>query len=129
MSTVAGEVQNYNSKAGHRDRIELEMQAAIGAAGAVVSPLTFQDDPGMTVAHGATGVYNLTFPASADLRGSLDVALVSPAGTVRGFWVTAFAPNSGTAQITVVNASGVATDPASGDAMIVQLFLSRLKDF
>lgn len=124
MSNVAGEVQYYDLKAGHRDRIELEMRVAIGAAGAVVSPLQFQDDPAMTVTHGSTGVYALTFPPGADGNGQLDVTVVSPAGTVKGFWCTAFAPNSGTASITISNGAGVATDPASGDVVMIALTLS-----
>jgi hypothetical protein len=124
MSTVVGETQNYAMKAAHRDRIELEMRIAIGAAGAVVSPLQFQDDPNMTVVHGSAGVYALTFPPGADANGQLDVTIVSPAGTVKGFWCTAFAPNSGTASITCSNGAGVATDPANGDVIMVALTLS-----
>lgn len=124
MSNCAGEVLNYNMKAGHRDRIELEMRIAIGAAGAVVSPLQFQDDAAMSAVHGSAGVYALTFPPGADGNGQLDVTTVSPAGTVKGYWVTAFAPNSGTASITISNGAGVATDPANGDVVMVTLTLS-----
>ncbi len=123
MSNVAGEVQYYDFKAGHRDRIELEMRALIGGAGAV-SSLQFQDDPNMSVTHGATGVYTLTFPPGADGNGQLDVSVVSAAGTVRGAWTSAFAPNSGTASITTVNAAGTATDPANGDVIMITLTLS-----
>jgi len=124
MSIVVGETQNYPMKAAHRDRIELEMRIAIGAAGAVVSPLPFQDDPNMSAVHGAAGVYTLTFPPGADANGQLDVSIVSAAGTVKGFWCTAFAPNAGTASITCSNGAGVATDPASGDVIMVAMTLS-----
>jgi hypothetical protein len=124
MATVAGETLYYNFKAAHRDRVELEMRAQIGAAGSVLLPLQFQDDPNMSVALGATGVYALTFPPGADGNGQLDVTVVSPAGTVKGFWCTAFAPNSGTASITTSNGAGVATNPANGDVIMITITLS-----
>jgi len=124
MASVAGEVNDYTMYAGHRDRIEIELRAQIGSSGAVVSPLQFQDDPNMTVTHGSTGVYNITFPPGADGNGQLDCTVVSPAGTIKGFWCTAFAPNSGTASITLSNGAGTATDPASGDVIMIALTLS-----
>lgn len=128
MSTSAGEVNQYPTRSGHRDRVELEHVIPIGAAGAVAASsgaiLASQDDPNMSAVHGAAGVYALTFPPAADGGGQLDGTIVSPAGTVRGFFTTAFLPNSGTASITCVNAAGAATDPANGDVIRVQYFLN-----
>lgn len=131
MALVAGETNNYNMKAAKRDRVELEARATItGGAGVVVTPLTAQDDPGMTIVRaGSAGLYNLTFPASADLLGALDALIISPAGTVKGWYCTAFAPNLGTASIQFINAAGAATDPAAADSFVVQLTLSMRKDF
>ncbi|HYQ03717.1 MAG TPA: hypothetical protein VER96_33820 [Polyangiaceae bacterium] len=130
MSIVAGDAVNYNAKSGKRDRIELEMRATVtGGAGVIVSPLTAQDDPGMTVTRGGSaGLYNITFPASADALCMGDVMLISPAGTVKGFYWTAMNANAGTASFQTTNAAGAATDPAAADSMVIQLFLSRLKD-
>lgn len=130
MSIVAGETNNYAMKSGKRDRVELEARATItGGAGVVVTPLTAQDDPGMTIVRGGSaGLYNLTFPASADSMGSIDCALISPAGTVKGWYVTAFNPAAGTASIQTINAAGTATDPAAADSFIVQLTLSMRRD-
>lgn len=128
MTTAAGEVNNYPMLAGRRRRIELEMEVAIGAAGAAT--ITRQDDPGMSCTHGATGVYALTFPgipagqgaSAAELGGILDLMLVSAALTVNGFTITAFNPQAGTASVTI-NKNGTATDPANGDVVTFQLFL------
>ena len=125
MAICAGETNHYGFRAAHRDRVELEMRIQIGAAGAVVSPLQFQDDPNMSATHGTAGVYALTFPPGADGNGQLDVTVVSAAGTIKGFWCTAFAPNSGTASITCSNGAGTATDPANGDVIMVALTLSQ----
>lgn len=130
MSIVAGETLNYPMKAAKRDRVELEARATItGGAGVVVTPLTAQDDPGITITRGGSaGLYNLTFPASADALGSLDVCLISPAGTVKGWYCTAANFAAGTASIQTVNAAGAATDPAAADSFIVQLTLSMRRD-
>lgn len=130
MAIVAGETINYPMRAAKRDRVELEARATItGGSGVVVTPLTAQDDPGITIVRGASaGLYNITFPASADSLGSIDCALISPSGTVRGWYVTAFNPAAGTASIQTINASGVVTDPAAADSFIVQLTLSMRRD-
>lgn len=129
MSDHAGDIPAYQFRCAKRDRVELEMVATIGASGAVVSPLTSQDDPNMSVAHGATGIYNLTFPPAADAGGTLDVTIVSPAGTAKGFGTTAFAPNSGTATVVCNNGAGTATDPANGDVLRFIFTLNMRKDF
>lgn len=131
MTQNAGDIAAYPARCGKRDRIELECRATVtGGAGVIVTPLTAQDDPNMSVARGGSaGLYNLVFPQSADLLGSLDALVISPAGTVKGWYCTAFAPNLGTAQIQFVNAAGAATDPAAADSFVVQLTLSMRKDF
>lgn len=129
MSTTAGDIPVYDMRAARPDRAEVEFSIPIVAAGAVGSPLNYQDDPNITVTHGTAGVYSLTFPPSADIRGTIDCTLVSAAGTVKGFYWSAFAPNSGTAQITTINAAGAATDPANGDTIAITLTLSRTKQF
>lgn len=129
MSTTAGDIPVYDMRAARPDRAEVEFSIPIVAAGAVGAVLNYQDDPNITVTHGTAGVYSLTFPPSADIRGTIDCTLVSAAGTVKGFYWSAFAPNAGTAQITTTNAAGAATDPANGDSLIIALTLSRTKQF
>src|SRR5678809_1457630 len=115
MSVTAGDAVAWDLKSGKFDRIHLRMRATIGAAGAVGSPLTSQDDPNMSVTHGSAGVYTLVFPPGVDADAELDVSFVSAAGTVKTVWVTAFSPTAGTASVTFGNGGGTATDPANGD--------------
>jgi hypothetical protein len=127
MATVIGETYPYPLESAHRRRIEFEMSFLVGAAGAVGTITS--DDPGVTVAHGSAGVYNLTFPAGADANGQLDGSPVSAAGTVTGFSINAFAPNLGTAQITCRASGGAATDPANGDRVMIQIFMNARREY
>lgn len=131
MALVAGEMLNYPMKAAKRDRVELEAKATItGGAGVVVTPLTVQDDPNITIVRGVSaGLYNITFPIGADGFGVGDIQIVSPAGTVKGFYWTGWNPAAGTGSFQTINAAGAATDPAAGDTLSIQLTLSMRKDF
>lgn len=131
MSLIAGDVVNYDLKSGKRDRLVMQARATItGGAGVVVAPLTASDDPGITITRGGSaGLYLLTFPKSADALGSLNVLLLSPAGTVKGWYATVADFNAGTASIQLVNAAGASTDPAAADSFIVTIFVSMRKDF
>jgi len=129
MSASAGDVPAYDLKSARFDRVHMRMRATIGAAGAVPSPLTSQDDQNMSVTHGTAGVYALTFPPAADADAELDVTFVSAAGTIKTAWVTAFSPTAGTASVTFGNGGGTATDPASGDTVTFAFVLNRTKQF
>lgn len=131
MASVAGEVVNYDLKSGKRDRLLLQARATItGAGGVVVQPLTWQDDPGITIVRGASaGLYNVTFPKAADAIGSVSAEVVSPLGTVRAAYPVSFDPQAGLATIQTSAAAGGAADPAAGDSVIVTLLLSMRKDF
>jgi hypothetical protein len=131
MSTVIGESYAYPLECAHRRRIELEAVVTIGATGAIASSI--QDDPGFTIARASTGVYIITYPAGADLLGgSIDFTIVSANAvpTVKSQYVTAFAPNSGTATIRTFLADGAtAVDPATGDVIRFQIFLNARRDY
>ena len=130
MTINAGDIGGYMLKAGNRDRLQLQARATIvGGTGIVVSPLTFLDDPAITITRGGSaGLYLLTFPKGADAKGSLDVALISPARTVKSFYLAALDLAAGTASIQTSNAAGAATDPAAADSFIVTLWLSTRRD-
>ena len=130
MSIAAGETNNYPMKAAKRDRVEMEMRATVtGGAGVIVTPLTAQDDPNMSVTRGGSaGLYAITFPPSADGLGMIDVQIISPAGTVKGWFCTAFNPSAGTASIQTVNAAGASTDPAAADSLVIAITASMRRD-
>lgn len=112
MSEFAADVPAYLVKAARRDVYEFEGYITIGAAGAIGS--TDVDDPQVNATKDAgTGVYNLTFPKAA--KGRLYVGFKSAAGTVKTYWIVAFDPTAGTAQLAFGNGGGTATNPASGD--------------
>lgn len=131
MATVAGEVVNYDLKSGQRDRLLMQARATVtGGAGAVVQPLTFTDDPGITIVRGASaGLYQVTFPKAVDQKGSISADVISAAGTVRSAYVTALDLVAGTATVQAGNAAGAATDPAAGDSIVVTIICSMRKDF
>jgi hypothetical protein len=131
MTINAGDIASYQLNSGKRDRLLLQARATVpGAGGVLTQPLTWLDDPGITAVRGASaGLYNLTFPKSADGQGSISVQTVSAAGTVRGGYVVAADFAAGTAQIQTVNAAGAATDPAATDSFIVTLLVDTRKDF
>jgi hypothetical protein len=87
-----------------------------GGAGAVGSQDT--DDPNLTVAKNAgTGLYDITFPKGQKAR--VYAIVLSPAGTVKTWYLTALSATAGTAQIQLGNGGGTATNPAASD----QIFL------
>jgi hypothetical protein len=130
MTINAGDIAGYMAKSAKRDRLELQARATItGGAGVIVTPLTASDDPAFSVTRGGSaGLYALTFPASADALGMIDVCLISPAGTVKGWYCTAANFAAGTASIQTVNAAGTATDPAAADSIVIQILVSCRRD-
>lgn len=130
MTINAGDIGGYVLKSGKRDRLQLQARATVGGAlGVLTQPLTFLDDPGITIVRGASaGLYTITFPKGADAQGSLDVALISPAGTVKSFYVVALDLAAGTASVQTSNAAGAATDPTVNDSFIITLWLSTRRD-
>lgn len=121
MTLIAGDIPDYDLRSGKRDRVLLEADQLIGAAGAV-STLTV-DDNGVTVAKNAgAGTYDLTFPKA--IRAQIMCNVFSPANTVNGWNVTALNAAAGTAQI-AFRAAGVATNPAAADVLYIQLWLDQ----
>jgi hypothetical protein len=88
----------------------------IGASGAVG---TADGDSGITLAKSDTGEYALVFPACP--KALVHVGLKSAAGTVTEAILLAKSATAGTATIQT-SAAGVATEPASGDAIYVFVF-------
>lgn len=130
MTINAGDMPVYDAKSAKRDRVLLLARATVqGGAGVITQPLTWQDDPAITIVRGASaGLYNLTFPKSADGQGAIGAQAVSAAGTVRSVAVVAVDFAAGTAQIQALSGAGPA-DPAALDSLIVTLLLSMRKDF
>lgn len=131
MTVNAGDIGNvYPLRAGKRDRLHLQARAAIGAVGVVTVPLTYQDDPGIAIVRGGSaGLYNVTFPKGADAQGTIDVALISAAGTVKSFFIVTLDMAGGTASFQTSNAAGAATDPAVSDSLVVTVTPSMRRDF
>jgi hypothetical protein len=88
----------------------------IGASGAVG---TADGDSDMTLAKSDTGEYALTFPACP--KALIIPVLKSAAGTVTEAILLAKSATAGTATIQT-SIGGVATEPASGDAIYVLVF-------
>jgi len=130
MTANAGDIGGYGLNSGKRDRLILQARATMAGAGVVALPLTFQDDPGITIVRGGTaGLYNLTFPKSADGQGTLSAQTISALGTVRNAYLIAADFGAGTAQIQTANAAGAATDPAAADSVTVTISVQMRKDF
>lgn len=122
MSTHAAEIAGYIDRSARRDVITLEAVQTIGASGAVGA--LDSDDPGITVTKNASaGTYDITYPKAP--KGRLYPSVISVAGTVVGYNVTAFDPTAGTAQVVTVNGAGTATNPASGDKIQLMLRLEQ----
>lgn len=131
MTINAGDMPVYQLNSGKRDRVLLQARAVItGAAGVVVQPLAWQDDPGITIVRGASaGLYNITFPKAADVQGVIGAQGVSPAGTVKNAFGISADFQAGIASIQFVNAAGASTDPAAGDSFTISMTLSMRRDF
>lgn len=102
----------------------------IGGSGAVTSVANM---PGIFAVRASAGVYNITLcknVASATTAAATAIGvndweirptLKSVTPTVFSVQVTAEAPKSGTMTIRTNNAAGAATDPASGDAIFLEI--------
>ena len=91
-----------------------QARCAIGATGAVG---TTTGQVGFTRA--SAGNYTLVYPASKYAH--ILVSIISPLGTVRDAYVSAQDAPAGTATIICGNAAGTATDPASGDILMLTI--------
>lgn len=86
----------------------------IGGSGAVT---TLDNLPGWTAVKNATGVYDVTFPSCTDAHCVPNVK--SAARTVVKAYQKAQSASAGTMQIETTNPAGAATDPASGDFIVI----------
>lgn len=80
------------------------------------------DHPDITAVRSGVGTINLTFPPCTSAVVSVR-EIYSPALTVIDGVITAKSITAGTATVKVLNASGSATDPASGDVITLRLDL------
>jgi len=79
------------------------------------------DDPGFTISRTSAGLYAITFPKGR--RAWIDVRAISPAQTVVGWNLVAIDSAAGTASFTMLAGTNAAaaTDPASGDALLIRI--------
>lgn len=96
------------------DWVEMFCKVPIGATGAVG---TLVKDAPIDVTRDSTGTYSITYPKSADCE--VRVGIMSAAGTVVTANPTACDGTAGTATFVTRNAAGSATDPASGDVLLI----------
>lgn len=130
MTINAGDIAGYVSKSAKRDRLEFELRGTVsGGAGVVLPSAIVSDDPALNIVRGGSaGLYNLTFPKSADALGFIDVLLISLTGAVKGWYCVGADFAAGTASIQTINAAGAATDPATTDTIVVSFMVSCRRD-
>lgn len=108
-------MQAYPARTGRGDRKLCNAIITIGAAGAVSSIVA--DDPAFTAANAGAGLFSLTFPKC--VRAYITALLVSPASTVKQVYLTALNASAGTATLGTSSGAGAATNPASGDLILL----------
>lgn len=132
MSTHANQSDcSANRISATRDQVVFRATIDIGAAGAASFAASSgvakggKDDPGITAVLNGTGTYDITYPKGKNAW--FKITLKSAASTVVGAIVTASVPTAGTATIRTlagVNAAA-ATNPASGDAIMLEIAVER----
>jgi hypothetical protein len=116
MTVNLADAPQFPVRATAKERVISGMTVAVGAAGATTE--TDSDDAKWTCAAFASGVAAITFPACPS--GRLRFAIKSAAATVTECIATALDVTAGTGTLTTSKA-GVATTPASGDKIFVEL--------
>jgi hypothetical protein len=126
MTKMAAEANCSSGRAlSVRQVVELREIVSVGAAGAPTFAANDSDDPAVTIALGATGTYNITFPAGK--RAWIDVTLYSPAKTVVAWCISALNAGAGTATIKTLAGTNAAADtnPASGDKLYISVEVEK----
>jgi hypothetical protein len=126
MTEFAADIgQKFPSRSATRDEVKVKGTFTIGSAGAVDASAV--DDPAVTLARSATGTYDLTYPKC--LAAHIDVSLLSAAGTVRGWFLTAKDAKAGTATFKTHDAATpTVADPASGNSIEVRVYCETRAD-
>jgi hypothetical protein len=114
-----------------RDQVVYRATVDIGAAGAASFGASSgvakggKDDPGITATLNGTGTYDLTYPKGKNVW--IHATLKSAALTVVGVVVTAVSATAGTATIKTLAGTNaaVATNPANGDAIMLEIAVER----
>ena len=91
----------------------------IGASGAPTLSAALSD-PGISIVRDSAGTYTVTVPA-VPARCVPHIAVVSATPTIISHAITAWAPSTGTLTFETHNEAAAATDPASGDDIIIQI--------
>lgn len=105
--------QQYPLFGNNPDRVVQAFRLPIGATGA---PGTISGGgAGWSFTRSSAGTYTFTFPKVVDT--AIQIALESPAGTVKYHVLTAISATNGTGGFITYNTAGTATDPASGDVI------------
>ena len=112
-----------------RDVITFRERVAIGATGAASQGAAIGKSPGydtaFTCTRASAGTYSLVFPIGK--RAWINVALLSAASTVVTWVLTALDAAAGTATLVTLAGTNAAaaTDPASGDALLITIDVER----
>jgi len=91
----------------------------IGASGAPTLSSALSD-PGISIVRDSAGTYTVTFPA-VPARAFPSIAVVSATPTIISTAITVFSPSTGTLTFETHNEAAAATDPASGDDILIRI--------
>ena len=124
---LLGDTQRAVSRTNVLNTVIRRAYVAIGASGAATVTCPADAAGGViTCVKNTTGVYDVTFPATAAVATSVPTirtwVVLSPTPTVAQAYAKAFAPTSGTAQIvTALNAAATPVEPANGDILAIEI--------
>jgi hypothetical protein len=127
VSAYAADAQAWPFRTTKANVIHFRMTAILGAAGVVVAATTGQDgssDPGITLAKngGVTGQYDIVMPATPGYF-SVHASIYSPAQTIGQMAIVARNNGAGTASLMFSSKSGTNAYGASGDEIVLDLFI------
>lgn len=121
MATNLGNIAAFPAKATCIDTVISRASIVVGAAGAVAVVV---GDMGISAVNAGAGTFTVTFPSMPGTRQSILLQLQSAALTVVDAVITALDTGAGTATVKTLNAAGAATNPASGDIVVIVFIAS-----
>lgn len=116
---VLGDAVAYPARACAGDVVSCWAHVDIGASGAPTLSSALSD-PNISIVRDGAGTYTVTFPA-VPARAFPTIAVVSATPTIISVAITAFAPTTGTLTFETHSEAAVATDPASGDDILIKI--------
>lgn len=116
---VLGDQVAFPARACAGDVVTCWAHVDIGATGAPTLSSSLSD-PNISIVRNSTGNYTVTFPA-VPARAFPSIAIVTASPTIISNAITAFSPTAGTLTFVCHNEAATATDPASGDDILVMI--------